>query len=112
MKAALAQYNKAADYGVAEVTTAANYEIAELYHTLSKDLLSSERPKELSKDEVEQYDILLEEQAFPFEEESIGLHEVNAARTADGIYDEWVQKSLAALAELMPARYAKTEIGE
>ncbi len=112
MKAALAEYNKAADYGVAEVTTAANYEIAELYHSLSKDLYASERPKELSKDELEQYDILLEEQAFPFEEESIELHEVNAARTKEGIYDEWVQKSLAALAELMPVRYAKAEIGE
>jgi cellulose synthase operon protein C len=112
MKEALAEYNKAADYGVAEVTTAANYEIAELYHSLSKDLFASERPKELSQDELEQYDILLEEQAFPFEEESIELHEVNAARTADGVYDEWVRKSLAALAELLPVRYAKTEIGE
>ena len=75
MKEALADYGKAADYGVAEVTTAANYEIAELYHSLSKDLFASERPKELSKDELEQYDILLEEQAFPFEEEAIELHE-------------------------------------
>ena len=112
MKEALAEYNKAADYGVAEVTTAANYEIAELYHALSKDLFASERPKELTKDELEQYDVLLEEQAYPFEEESIELHEVNAARTADGIYDEWVKKSLAALAQLLPVRYAKTEIGE
>ncbi len=32
MEAALAAYGKAAEYGVAEVTTAANYEIAELYH--------------------------------------------------------------------------------
>ncbi len=112
MKEALAEYGKAADYGVAEVTTAANYEIAELYHSLSKDLLSSQRPRELKKDELEQYDVLLEEQASPFEEQAIKLHEVNAARTADGFYDEWVQKSLAALAELLPARYAKPEIGE
>jgi len=112
MQEALAGYRKAVDYGVAEVTTAANYEIAELYHALSTDLLASERPKELSKDELEQYDILLEEQAFPFEEEAIKLHEVNAARTADGFYDVWVQKSLAALASLLPARYAKSEIGE
>jgi TolA-binding protein len=112
MQEALTGYRKAVDYGVAEVTTAANYEIAELYHALSTDLLASERPKELSKDELEQYDILLEEQAFPFEEEAIKLHEVNAARTADGFYDIWVQKSLAALAALLPARYAKSEIGE
>jgi hypothetical protein len=112
MKDALAEYGKAADYGVAEVTTAANYEIAELYHSLSKDLLTSQRPRELKKDELEQYDVLLEEQASPFEEQAIKLHEVNAARTVDGFYDEWVQKSLAALAELSPARYAKPEIGE
>src|SRR5690606_7767481 len=40
------------------------------------------------------------------------LHEVNAARTADGVYDEWVKRSLAALAELVPVRYAKTELRE
>jgi cellulose synthase operon protein C len=112
MEAALAAYGKAAEYGVAEVTTAANFEIAELYHTLSKDLYASERPRELNKDELEQYNILLEEQAFPFEEQSIKLHETNAARTAEGLYDAWVQKSLAALVELMPGRYAKAEIGE
>ena len=60
----------------------------------------------------EQYDVLLEEQAFPFEEKSIKLHEVNAARAREGIYDEWVQKSFVALAQLNPGRYAKGEIGE
>jgi TolA-binding protein len=112
MQEALSAYGKAADYGIAEVTTAANYEIAELYHALSKDLYASERPPELNVEELEQYDILLEEQAFPFEEEAIELHETNAARTAEGIYDEWVRKSLSALVELMPGRYAKAEIGE
>src|SRR6185503_11001088 len=112
MQEALAAYGKAADYGVAEVTTAANYEIAELYHSLSKDLYASQRPAELTADELEQYDILLEEQAFPFEEEAIKLHETNAGRTTEGIYDEWVRKSFTALVELLPGRYAKAEIGE
>jgi tetratricopeptide (TPR) repeat protein len=112
MEVALAAYGKAADYAVAEVTTAATYQIAELYHGLGRDLFDSERPAELSPEELSQYDILLEEQAFPFEEEAIELHEVNAARTATGVYDQWVAKSLEALAELMPVRYAKEEIGE
>jgi len=112
MQEALAAYGQAADYGIAEVTTAANYEIAELYHALSKDLYASERPPELTTEELEQYDILLEEQAFPFEEEAIGLHETNAARTTEGIYDEWVRKSFSALVELLPGRYAKAEMGE
>jgi tetratricopeptide (TPR) repeat protein len=112
MEAALKAYEAAADYQVAEVTTAATFESAELYRQLGKDLISSERPKNLNKDELEQYDVLLEEQAFPFEEQAIKLHEVNAARTKDGTYDEWVQKSFAALAQLNPGRYGKVEIGE
>ncbi len=112
MEVALAAYGKAADYGVAEVTTAATYEIAELYHDLSRSLLDSERPAELSAEELSQYDILLEEQAFPLEEQAIDLHEVNAVRTADGVYDEWVVRSIDQLAELVPVRYAKREMGE
>jgi TolA-binding protein len=112
MEAALKAYTQAADYQVAEVTTAATYESAELYRQLGKDLMSSERPNKLSKDELEQYNVLLEEQAFPFEEKAIQLHEVNTARVKDGTYDEWVQKSFAALAQLNPGRYAKVEIGE
>jgi TolA-binding protein len=112
METALKAYSQAADYQVAEVTTAATYESAELYRQLGKDLMSSERPNNLSKDELEQYNVLLEEQAFPFEEKAIQLHEVNTARAKDGTYDEWVQKSFTALAQLNPGRYAKVEIGE
>jgi hypothetical protein len=112
MEAVLKAYTQAADYQVAEVTTAATYESAELYRQLGKDLLTSQRPKNLSKDELEQYDVLLEEQAFPFEEQAIKLHEVNAARAKDGTYDEWVQKSFAALAQLNPGRYGKVEVSE
>jgi hypothetical protein len=112
MEAALKAYTQAADYQVAEVTTAATFQSAELYRQLGKDLMSSERPKNLSKDELEQYDVLLEEQAFPFEEKAIKLYEINTARAKQGTYDEWVQKSYAALAQINPGRYGKVEIGE
>ena len=112
MELALAAYGKAAEYGVAEVATTAAFEIAELYYRLSRDLMESERPAELSPEELEQYEILLEEQAFPFEEQAIDLFAANASRTAEGIYDDAIRKSLERLAELMPARYAKTERSE
>ncbi len=112
MAAALKAYTQAADYQVTDVTTAATFESAELYRQLGKDLLGSERPKNLSKDELEQYNVLLEEQAFPFEEDSIKLHEINIARAKSGTYDEWVQKSFGALAQLNPGRYGKVELGE
>jgi TolA-binding protein len=112
MEKVLTAYGEALDYGVAEVTTAATFGMAELYRQLGADLLTSERPKNLNEEEIEQYDVLLEEQAFPFEEQAIELHETNAQRTGDGVYDEWVQKSFEVLAKLMPARYAKSEVSE
>ena len=103
-------YKKAAEYNVAEVTTAATYEMAELYRTLAHDVMSSERPKGMKGEELEEYNSLLEEQVFPFEEQAIKAHEINTVRTKDGVYDEWVQKSFKVLAELKPARYGKTEV--
>jgi cellulose synthase operon protein C len=110
LEAAMDGYKKAAEYQVAEVTTAATFEMAELYRTLAKDIMSSERPKNLKGEELEEYNSLLEEQVFPFEEEAIKAHELNTARAKDGVYDEWVQKSFQVLAELKPARYGKTEL--
>jgi cellulose synthase operon protein C len=110
MEAALAAYKAASEYHVAEVTTAATYETAELYRRLGKDVQNSERPKKLNKDEQEQYESLLDDQAFPFEEQAIQIHEINTARARDGVYDDWVKKSYAALAELKPGRYGKTEL--
>jgi len=112
MESAIAAYKEVAAYQVAETTTAATFETAELYRTLAQDLMTSERPKKLSSDELEQYDTLLEEQAYPFEEQAISIYEINAKRTVDGVYDESVRKSFEALAKLKPARYGKLEHSE
>jgi tetratricopeptide (TPR) repeat protein len=108
----LATYGQALDYGVAEVTTAATYGMAEQWRQLGSELLASERPKELKGEALEQYDVLLEEQAFPFEEKSIEIHESNAKRIGDGLYDEWVRRSFEVLAKLKPARYGKAEVSD
>jgi cellulose synthase operon protein C len=112
MEEALKAYAVATDYGVADITTAATYRIATIYHDFSKALLTSERPKKLSKVEREQYNVLLEEQAFPFEEKATDIHETNARRAASGIYDSWVKSSFDALRSLRPVRYGKTERSE
>jgi cellulose synthase operon protein C len=112
MEKALAAYGRAADYGVAEVLTAATCRLGELYFELSRALLDSPRPRGLSAEELAQYNVLLEEQAFPFEEKAIEIHETNIRRAASGVYDAWVQRSLDALAQLAPARYAKLERGD
>jgi tetratricopeptide (TPR) repeat protein len=110
LEGALAAYREAAAYDIAEVTTRASFEMADLYARLGADLIASERPKNLKGDELEQYDLLLEEQAIPFEEQAIKLHEANAHRAAEGLYDDGVRASYGALAKLLPARYGKTEL--
>ena len=105
-------YTTAADYGVAEVTTQATFQLAQVYEVFASDLMDSERPAELDAAALEQYELLLEEQVYPFEEKAIDLYKVNTDRAADGVYDDWVQKSFEKLAGLMPARYAKVERSE
>jgi tetratricopeptide (TPR) repeat protein len=112
MQSAIKGYREAAAYKVADVTTQATFNIGQLYADFSEALMNSERPRNLNADELEQYEILLEEQAYPFEEKAIEVHETNAQRIASGLYDKWVRKSMATLAELMPVRYAKQEKGE
>jgi len=112
MEDVLKVYGDAAAYGVAEVTTAATFRLGEAYQQFSSDLMNSERPNGLDELALEQYELLLEEQVFPFEEKAITLFQTNADRASDGIWDEWVQMSFAQLASLMPARYAKMERGE
>ena len=107
MERALAGYQQATAYSVGEVTTAATYEMGELYRRLAADLMKSERPANLDADSLEQYDLLLEEQAFPFEEKAAEIHELNARHVVDGLYDDWVRKSYAVLAEIQPARFGK-----
>ncbi|HSW11918.1 MAG TPA: tetratricopeptide repeat protein [Solimonas sp.] len=112
MEQSILALNKAATYGYAEITTAATYELGGLYQDFGKALMDSERPRNLGELELEQYNILLEEQAFPFEEKAIATHEANLKRITQGVYDEWVAKSAKALAAISPAKYGKREQGE
>ena len=112
MQNAIDAYTRAAGYGVAGVTTAATFRLAQVYEVFAADLMASQRPSQLDAAALEQYELLLEEQVFPIEEQAIELYEVNADRAADGVYDQWVQRSFERLAGLVPARYAKVERSE
>lgn len=112
MDEVLKAYARAADSGVAEAATAATFQTAEVYAEFGRALLASQRPRGLKKQELEQYDVLLEEQAFPFEEKAIELHQANARRAAAGLYDRWVKASYGALAKLRPVQFGKSELSE
>lgn len=105
----LTAYKKVSDYRVASFSTQSTYETAQVYRQLASDLMSSQRPKGLDELALEQYEILLEEQAYPFEDQAIALLEANATLTSQGLYDQWIERSLETLRQLLPGRYNKLE---
>jgi len=109
MSKAIDTFARLVDYQVGDVTAAATFYLAEIYYDFSVSLIKSERPTNLNDEELEQYELVIEEQAYPFEDKAISVHEKNMDLLDIGIYNEWIDKSLAKLAVLSPARYAKTE---
>lgn len=105
----LKAYKKVVAFGVAEFATQASHRIGSIYSQLSRDLMDSERPAGLDELALEQYEILLEEQALPFEDKAIEILVANVERAWQGIYDEWVKKSIDTLGSMLPARYGKKE---
>jgi len=109
MKATTQAFNKLVEYEVGEVTAAATFYLADIYAHFSKALMESERPVGLNAQELQEYELAIEEQAYPFEEKAIKIHEKNLELISVGIYNEWIDKSLGKLAKLLPARYDKPE---
>lgn len=109
MQDALKRYTQSVQLEVLEFTTSSTYRIGELYGQLSRALMESERPPGMDEVEAEEYQFLLEDQAFPLEEAAIEVHQTNTGRTYDGLYDQWIKQSYRSLAGLMPGQYNKQE---
>ena len=109
MKEAIKAYTRLVDFQVADVTAAATYYIAEIYYDFSRALVNSERPKNLSAMELEQYELALEDQIFPFEEKAIATHKKNLELIQLGVFSSWIDRSIGKLALLVPAAYARNE---
>lgn len=107
MQKATDLYGLASSYGIAHVATQATFAIGQIYQSFSKALLTSERPKGLSKEELDQYNILLEDKSYPFEDKAIEFYATNLAHVRDGIYDKWMKQSYARLQKLYPERYSR-----
>jgi outer membrane protein assembly factor BamD (BamD/ComL family) len=100
MKQALQAFEAAIDYGIAPVITAATYQIASMYDELGHALLTSERPFNLTEEELAEYNILLAEQAAPFEQQAIDIYTTNVQRSGGDQQDPWVEKSRHRLGKL------------
>ncbi len=107
MKASLERYQQAADFEVADIKSAATLAMAGIYTSLANSLMESSRPGGLNELELSQYELLLEEQAFPFEEKAIELHEANLRRGWNAGFDESIDASLTELRAMVPGRFSR-----
>ena len=96
-----------AEYKDSVIMSAATHQIGSIYRTLARDILKSERPTGLSELELEQYTILLEEQAYPFEEQAMDIYRINVEKVAQGQYDKWIERTYDVLAEMNPTEFKR-----
>jgi len=100
-------YTTAYEYHSPEIMTESLFSIAEMYYGFSQAVMDSARPKGLNDDEMEQYEIGIEDLAFPVEEKAIEIYESTLAHLNQGIFNGWTQKSYQKLATIFPVRYAR-----
>ena len=112
LKNTVSSLKKVNQYKMYDHVSESIFWMAETYYDFSKSLMSSERPKNLSELELEQYDVLLEDQAIPFEDQAIRYYLQNLQALKQGRYGKWVAKSIDRLSTIYPSKYRRKELVE
>lgn len=104
------EFVSAGSYRTADVITASNYFIGRALELFKEDILSSPVPEGLSAAELEEYELLLQEMAFPFEAKALDAYRVNIQRSVKlELLDPWIEKTYERMAELAPWSYLRSE---
>jgi TolA-binding protein len=107
LKNIVSQLESLSEYQDSVIMSAATYQIASVYRTLARDILASERPSALSELQLEQYNILLEEQAYPFEEQAMDIYMINIEKVSQGHYDKWIEQTFEVMAKMNPTEFKR-----
>lgn len=100
----------AGNYRTAEVITASNYFIGRALELFKEDILSSPKPEGLSSAELEEYELQLQEMAFPFEIKALEAYRVNIQRSVKlELLDPWIERTFERMADLAPWSYQRNE---
>lgn len=103
-------YQAAANYGILEFVTMSSYKIGILYRQFADELRSAPKPQGLSASDQEVYASIIEEQAAPFDQLAVDLHQANIDRAWGGQFNEWINNSFTEMRALQPERYNKLEL--
>jgi hypothetical protein len=104
------EFVAAGNYRTADVITASNFFIGRALELFKEDILSSPYPENLTVAEQEEYELLLQEMAFPFETKALDAYRVNIQRSVKlELLDQWIEKTFERMAELAPWSYLRSE---
>ena len=109
LQKASSSYQAAADYGILEFVAMSSYKIGILYRQFGNDLRLAPKPGGLSAADQQLYGSIIEEQAAPFDQLAVDLHQANIDRAWGGKFNEWINNSFAEMRTLSPKRFNKVE---
>jgi len=105
------EYLETADFRYPEFSIPASFRIGEAYENFGEALVNSDRPPDLSDEELEAYDELLDEKAYPYDEKAIETYELTLEKSEQaGVFNEWVGRAHQRLSLLAPWRHNPMEI--
>lgn len=107
---AVSRYQMAAEYGILEFSSQSSFKIARLYSDFARELLAVKAPAGLSSDDQAVFAAVIAEQANPMLELAVSIYSGNIELAWAGHFNQWIDDSFKALAELAPARFNKPEL--
>lgn len=108
LESLLQDYSYVAKFGATELLSEVYFRMGLILENFRDSLLEAERPKDLTEEEMNEYKFLLEEKAYPYEEQAVKAYEMSLeAGRKQMIQNEWMGKSLDRLIYLRPAIYKK-----
>jgi TolA-binding protein len=101
-------YSSLAGYKAAEILPEMFFSMGVAIENFRDSILQSERPEGLTKEEMEEYNFLLEEKAYPYDEKAVKMYEecLKVGREYK-LYNELIQNGINRLASLRPALYKR-----
>ncbi len=104
----LEEYSNVAKYGIAEFLPEIFFQMGMIMENFRDSINQSERPEDLNKEELEEYKFLLEEKAYPYDDQAVQMYGQSIQIAGQqAVFDEWAQKSLMRLADLRPLLYKR-----
>lgn len=87
-------YAAAAKFKIAEWSTASSFKIGRTFESFADALLGSERPKNLSAEQLDKYNAELWERVLPFKKKALETYEANLKNAEEnGIENDWTTQT-------------------